>query len=71
MATKVLEQQGISLTGRMSLGERAGIRVQELTPLLATQFNFKGKKGVLVSEALAGSPAEAGGARGGVGFQGG
>jgi hypothetical protein len=61
VATKVLEQQGISLTGKMSLSERAGIRVQELTPSLATQFNFKGKKGVLVSQVIAGSPAEAAG----------
>jgi bifunctional DNase/RNase len=65
VATKVLEEQGISLTGRMSLGERSGIRVQELTPLLATQFNFKGKKGVLVSEIIAGSPAESAGLKAG------
>jgi hypothetical protein len=65
VAAKVLEQQGISLTGKMSSGERAGIRVQELTPLLATQFNFKGKKGVLVSEVIAGSPAEAAGLKAG------
>jgi hypothetical protein len=65
VATKVLEQQGISLTGRMSLSERSGIRVQELTPSLATQFNFKGKKGVLVSEVIAGSPAETAGLKAG------
>ena len=65
VATKVLEQQGISLTGKTSPSERAGIRVQELTPLLATQFNFKGKKGVLVSEVIAGSPAEAAGLKAG------
>jgi bifunctional DNase/RNase len=65
VATKILEQQGISLTGKMSLGERSGIRVQELTPLLATQFNFKGKKGVLVSEIIAGSPGETAGLKAG------
>ncbi len=65
VATKVLEQQGISLSGRMSLSERSGIRVQELTPPLASQFNFKGKKGVLVSEVIAGSPAEAAGLKAG------
>jgi bifunctional DNase/RNase len=65
VATKVLEEQGISLTGRMSLSERAGIRVQELTPSLATQFNFKEEKGVLVSEVIAGSPAEAAGLKAG------
>jgi hypothetical protein len=65
VATKVLEQQGISLTGRMSLSERSGIRVQELTPSLATQFNFKRERGVLVSEIIAGSPAEAAGLKAG------
>ena len=65
VATKVLELQGISLTGKVSLGERTGIRVQELTPSLATQFNFKGGKGVLVSEVIAGSPAEAAGLKAG------
>jgi hypothetical protein len=65
VATKILEQQGISLTGKMSLGERPGIRVQELTPLLATQFNFKGKKGVLISEIIAGSPGETAGLKAG------
>jgi uncharacterized protein len=65
VATKVLEQQGISLTGKRSLGERSGIRVQELTPLLATQFNFKGKKGVLVSEIIAGSRGETAGLKAG------
>jgi hypothetical protein len=65
VAAKILEQQGISLTGKMSLGERPGIRVQELTPLLATQFNFKGKKGVLVSEIIAGSPGETAGLKAG------
>ena len=65
VATKVLEQQGISLTGKTSLGEKPGIRVQELTPSLATQFSFKGNKGVLVSDVIAGSPAEAGGLKAG------
>jgi len=65
VATKVLEQQGISLTGKMSLSERSGIRVQELTPLLATQFNFKGDKGILVSDVIAGSPAETAGLKAG------
>ena len=65
VATKVLEQQGISLTGKMSLSERSGIRVQELTPLLATQFSFKGDKGILVSDVIAGSPAETAGLKAG------
>jgi len=65
VATKILEQQGISLAGKTGLGERSGIRVQELTPLLATQFNFKGDKGILVSDVIAGSPAEAAGVKAG------
>ncbi len=63
VATKLVESHGLSLEGK--LGERYGIRVQELTPLLASQFNFKGKKGVLISEISAGSPAEAAGLRAG------
>jgi uncharacterized protein len=63
VATKLLESQGLSLERK--LGERRGIRVQELTPLLASQFNFKGKKGVLVSEISAGSQAEAAGMKAG------
>jgi bifunctional DNase/RNase len=63
VATRVVESQGLSLEKK--LGERQGIRVQELTPLLASQFNFKGKKGVLVSEVIAGSPAEGAGVKAG------
>lgn len=65
VAAKVLEAQGISLSARTSLGERWGIRVQELTPSLAVQFNFRGEKGVLVSEVIPGSPAEAAGLKAG------
>jgi len=65
VAAKVLEEQGISLVLREGFGERHGIRVQELTPALASQFNFKGKTGVLVSEIVSGSPAEASGIRSG------
>jgi bifunctional DNase/RNase len=63
VATQVVESHGLSLEQR--LGERHGIRVQELTPLLASQFNFTGKKGVLVSEISTGSPAEAAGMKAG------
>jgi uncharacterized protein len=63
VAAKLLESQGLSLERK--IGERHGIRVQELTPLLASQFNFTGKKGVLVSEINAGSPAETAGIKAG------
>jgi bifunctional DNase/RNase len=63
VATRLVESQGLSLERK--LGERHGIRVQELTPLLASQFNFKGGNGVLVSEVIAGSPAEGAGVKAG------
>jgi bifunctional DNase/RNase len=53
----ILDDQGISLPQK-SMGERYGIRIQELTPSLASHFNFKGQKGVLVSEVVPGGPAE-------------
>jgi bifunctional DNase/RNase len=65
VSTKVLEEQGIALAPRSGFGERSGIRVQELTPSLATQFDFKGQKGVLVSEVISGSSAETSGLRAG------
>ena len=65
VAAKVLQDQGISLVLKEGFGERHGIRVQELTPALASQFNFKGKTGVLVSEIVSGSPAEVSGMRSG------
>jgi len=55
--SKILDAQGITLT-RKNMGERYGIRTQELTPSLASHFNFKGQKGVLVSEVISGSASE-------------
>jgi bifunctional DNase/RNase len=67
----ILDTQGITLSeskrpdqGR-NLGERYGIRVQELTPSLASYFNFKGQKGVLVSEVILGGPSEVSGIKAG------
>lgn len=65
ISTKILEEQGISLEKRGGFVERYGIRIQELTPDLASHFNFKGEKGVLVSEVLPGSPSETSGVRAG------
>jgi uncharacterized protein len=59
VTSKLLEEQGIALDARNGFGERNGIRVQELTPLLASQFNFKGRKGVLVAEVMSGSASAA------------
>lgn len=56
VSAKVLEQQGLDLSRQEGFAERHGIRIQELTPSLASHFNFKGEKGVLVSEVLKGSP---------------
>lgn len=65
VATKILELQGISITKKQALGERFGIRVQELTPSLASHFNFKGQKGVLVAEVITGSAGEISGIKAG------
>jgi bifunctional DNase/RNase len=62
---KILDQQGISLTKKDNFGERYGIRIQELTPSLAFHFNFKGQKGILVSEVVSGSASEASGIKAG------
>jgi len=56
----ILDAQGITLTQK-DIGERYGIRIQELTPSLASHFNFKGQKGVLVSEVISGSASEVSG----------
>jgi bifunctional DNase/RNase len=56
----ILDAQGITLA-KKNMGERYGIRIQELTPSLASHFNFKGQKGVLVSEVISGSASEVSG----------
>ncbi len=65
VSAKILEQKGVTLTQPPTHSERYGIRVQELTPSLASHFNFKGPKGVLVSEVVGGSPSELSGIRAG------
>ncbi len=65
VSTKILDQQGIGLTSKSVFGERFGTRVQELTPALASSFNFKEKKGVLVAEVLPGSVSESSGMKAG------
>jgi len=60
----ILDAQGIVLT-KKDMGERYGIRIQELTPSLASHFNFKGQKGVLVSEVITGSASEVSGIKAG------
>jgi bifunctional DNase/RNase len=65
VAAKIIDDQGVLLTRKEALGERYGIRVQELTPSLASHFNFKGEKGVLVSEVVSGSASEASGIKAG------
>jgi hypothetical protein len=65
VSTKILDEQGIALTQKSSFGERFGIRIQELTPALASSFNFKGKRGVLVAEVLPGSVSESSGIKAG------
>jgi len=65
VATKILDEQGIALTEKSAHGERFGIRIQELTPALASHFNFKNRKGVLVAEVVPSSVSEAAGIRAG------
>lgn len=60
----ILDAQGITLA-KKNMGERHGIRIQELTPSLASHFNFKGQKGVLVSEVISGSASEVSGIKAG------
>jgi len=60
----ILDVQGITLA-KKNMGERYGIRIQELTPSLASHFNFKGQKGVLVSEVISGSASEVSGMKAG------
>jgi len=60
----ILDAQGIALA-KKDMGERYGIRIQELTPSLASHFNFKGQKGVLVSEVITGSASEVSGMKAG------
>jgi len=65
VAAKIVDDQGVLLSKKEVLGERHGIRVQELTPSLASHFNFKGEKGVLVSEVVSGSASEVSGIKAG------
>jgi len=65
VAAKILDKQGIALTQKGAFGERYGIRIQELTPSLASHFNFRDQKGVLVSEVVSGSASEASGLKAG------
>jgi hypothetical protein len=65
VSAKILDEQGIALTQKSSFGERFGIRIQELTPALASYFNFKSQKGVLVAEVLPGSVSESSGIKAG------
>jgi S1-C subfamily serine protease len=65
VSAKILDEQGIALTQKNTFGERFGIRIQELTSALAHHFNFKGKKGVLVSEVLPSSKSEVSGIKAG------
>ena len=65
VSAKILGEQGISVTKKSVFGERYGIRSQELTPSLASYFNFKDKKGVLVAEVLPGSASETSGIKAG------
>jgi bifunctional DNase/RNase len=57
VSAKILDEQGMALTKKEAFGERYGIRIQDLTASLASHFNFKGEKGVLVSEVIPESPA--------------
>jgi len=65
VSTKILDEQGITFTKKEAFGERYGIRIQQLTSSLASNFNFKGKKGVLVAEVLPGSVSESSGIKAG------
>src|SRR4030042_259538 len=40
VAAKIVDDQGVLLTKKEALGDRHGIRVQELTPSLASHLHF-------------------------------
>ena len=63
VSTEILDKQGVGLTKEEASEERYGIRVQQLTSSLASHFNFKGQRGVLVSGVVSGSVSEASGIR--------
>jgi bifunctional DNase/RNase len=65
VSAKIMDDQGITLARKENFGERYGIRIQELTSSLASHFNFKGQKGVLVSEVLSGSASGSSGIKAG------
>ncbi len=65
VSAMIMDDQGITLARKESFGERHGMRIQELTPSLASHFNFKGQRGVLVSEVLPGSASESTGIKAG------
>jgi bifunctional DNase/RNase len=65
VSAKILNEQGIALAKKSALGERFGIRIQELTPALASHFNFKSHQGVLVAEVLPDSVSESSGIKAG------
>jgi hypothetical protein len=65
VSAKILDEQGIALPKKSALSERFGVRIQELTPPLASYFNFKGQKGVLVAEVVPGSVSESSGIKAG------
>ena len=65
VSPRIIEEQGVALNAENVFGERNGVRVQELTPALASQFNFKGQKGVLVAEVVRGSASESSGIKAG------
>ncbi len=65
VSTKILDGQGIALTRQSASSDRFGMSVQELTPLLASHFNFKGQKGVLVAEVFPGGASESSGIKAG------
>ena len=65
VSAKILDEQGIALAKKSALSERFGIRIQELTPALASHFNFKSHKGVLVAEVLPGCVSESSGIKAG------
>jgi len=63
VSSEILDRKGVGFKEEEASEERYGIRVQQLTSSLASHFNFKGQKGVLVSGVVSGSVSEASGIR--------
>jgi hypothetical protein len=58
VSKQLFDEMAMSIAEQKEIEEEYGISVQNLSPELATYLSFESGKGVLVSEVMAGSPAD-------------